>query len=786
MQQIREIEGSEAVRLITGTAFALFVVGLLGAYQPAVRAQACPPLPASPSASGIDHVVFIMMENRTFDHFLGWLPNSDGRQNGLTYRDGGVPHNTYSALTKPWNYTAPNYDFGDPDHGYWGMRTDWNNGLNDRWIDTHNCSLVGVNCEYLAISYYPEDPNLGFLMNNARTYTTLDRSFSSIMTQTWPNRLFAHAAQTDRLDNSATPAIPQWTTIWDLLANASVTRRYYVGANPPMFGNGLNYLETFWPNRYTSIYGTWLDFQNDLGSPNFPSVAFLEAADSSDQHPPHDIRWGDAWLNRAVSAIMNSRHWPSTVIVITFDEGGGFFDHVQPPRAVRPISSGYADTEIDSLNRVLLGFRIPSIIVSPFAVGSTASPRVNHLTFDHTSLLKLIEWRWSLPTLTARDASSEIQNLACALNFWNVYDQDVGTVGARGSSSLSGSTYTVQGAGTNIWDTADSFHFMPQPIVGDTQIIARVTNMGNTSPFAKAGVMIRETLNANSAHVVLDLRPTNDIEFMTRPSTGAATTFINGATQARPAWLKLVRSGTLVTAYVAADNGLQQPANWLRVGSTTLAIGSNAYIGVVVCSQADPVINISTFDNVAVTNPWIDTDVGAVGLTGTTSYAGGAFTMKGAGADIWGTADSFRFEWQMLTGNADIITQVTGIQNTDPFAKAGVMIRKSLDPGSAHVTLDLRPTPTNDLEFMTRPDIDAQTTWISSASQVTPWLRLVRTGSNVSAYYSPNGVSWTPMPGSPVTLNIGSNDPYYVGLVVASHNTTALNTSTFANVRVSQ
>ena len=110
---------------------------------------------------------------------------------------------------------------------------------------------------------------------------------------------------------------------------------------------------------------------------------------------------------------MNSPCWSKSVLIITFDEWGGFFDHVAPPRVVAPNTT---DTDLID-GRVLLGFRVPTLIVSPFSVGSPLSPRVNSTLFDHTSALKLIEWRWNLSPLTMRDASSEIGNLAHALNF---------------------------------------------------------------------------------------------------------------------------------------------------------------------------------------------------------------------------------------------------------------------------------------------------------------------------------------------------------------------------------
>jgi phospholipase C len=132
-----------------------------------------------------------------------------------------------------------------------------------------------------------------------------------------------------------------------------------------------------------------------------------------DDHPFADIRNGDAFLSQTYHALVNSPCWSKSVLIITFDEWGGFFDHVPPPRVAAPNTT---DTDLID-GRVLLGLRVPTVIASPFSTGSPLSPRVDSTVFDHTSVLKLIEWRWNLRPLTARDASAEIGNLASALDF---------------------------------------------------------------------------------------------------------------------------------------------------------------------------------------------------------------------------------------------------------------------------------------------------------------------------------------------------------------------------------
>jgi len=173
-----------------------------------------------------------------------------------------------------------------------------------------------------------------------------------------------------------------------------------------------------WGSKYADITHSYEDYLNDAAAGQLPSVSFVDApysaqAGALDDHPFADIRNGDAFLSQTYHALVNSPCWPSSVLIVTFDEWGGFFDYVPPPRVVAPNTT---DTDLID-GRALLGFRVPTVVVSPFSVGSSLSPRVNSTVFDHTSVLKLIEWRWNLRPLTARDAAAEIGNLASALDF---------------------------------------------------------------------------------------------------------------------------------------------------------------------------------------------------------------------------------------------------------------------------------------------------------------------------------------------------------------------------------
>ncbi len=355
----------------------------------AAAAAARPGLPR-PESSNIEHIVVVMMENRSFDHFLGWVPGADGKQAGLSYVDRtGALQQTYRL--------APDFQgcgHPDPDHSYEGGRVEYNNGACDGWLQ------AGQNDTY-AIGYYAQQ-DLSFYGHAAPQWTTLDRYFASIMAETFPNRIYQHAAQTDRIDN--TPVISTLPTIWDRLAAKGLTGRYYFSDVPVL---------ALWGAKYVPISRPFARFLFDCATNNLPHVSFVDprflgadSGTSGDDHPHADIRNGQAFVDLVYKAVTLTRGWSKTVLVINYDEWGGFFDHVPPPTGPIPAAdkiAGNADG--------LLGFRVPSLLIAPSAPRSA----VSSITFDHTSVLKMIEWRWGLEPLTLRDASAN--NLAEALDF---------------------------------------------------------------------------------------------------------------------------------------------------------------------------------------------------------------------------------------------------------------------------------------------------------------------------------------------------------------------------------
>jgi phospholipase C len=266
----------------------------------------------------------------------------------------------------------------------------------------------GKNDEY-SIGFYQECDR-PFYSALARHYTTLDRYFCSILGPTFPNRFFMHAAQTDRLSNTFDVAM--MPTIWDSLARASIAGLYY-WSNLPFVG--------LWGKKYLGIERRYEQFISDAKNGRLPALSFVdptftvEDVPGNDDHPHADIRRGDAFLSQTFHAVATGPQWPNTVFVVNYDEWGGFYEHVAPPRAEAPNN---VDPDLED-GRALLGFRVPTVVASPFSAGDPLDPSVNSAVFDHTSVLKLIEWRWKLPPLTARDESEDVGNLVAALDFDN-------------------------------------------------------------------------------------------------------------------------------------------------------------------------------------------------------------------------------------------------------------------------------------------------------------------------------------------------------------------------------
>jgi regulation of enolase protein 1 (concanavalin A-like superfamily) len=351
--------------------------------------------------------------------------------------------------------------------------------------------------------------------------------------------------------------------------------------------------------------------------------------------------------------------------------------------------------------------------------------------------------------------------------------QDIGAVGVGGNASLASGTYSVRGAGADIWGTADALRYAYTTLSGDGQVTARVATEQNVNVWTKAGVMIRDSVAAGSRQALMLVSPGRGNAFQRRIATSGVSTHTAGAPVTPPYWVRLSRVGNTVTASQSANG-----TTWTVVGTDTIAFAQTVLVGLAVSSHSTTAAATATFDNVVIQSLWSNQDIGAVGLAGSTSITNGVFTLTGAGADIWGAADAFHFTYQRLTGDGKIIARVKTVSATNVWHKVAVMIRNDLTPGSAHGTMLV--SSANGLAFQRRVTSAGLSTSTTGPLLAAPrWVRIARFGNVITASYSNDQTTWN-LVGSD-TIVMGPT--IYIGLANSSHSTTALGIATVDGVK---
>ncbi|MGZ6884747.1 MAG: alkaline phosphatase family protein [Acidimicrobiia bacterium] len=340
--------------------------------------------------SGIDTVVVVMMENRSFDHFLGWLPDDTAyvdegrRRHGATFRVDGRQRLAYPDPDGREFRTRPLVTNGlEPDpwrgcthpvpgHGWNSGRAQLRRGFLGK--DTGN--------DEYAISYYRGE-DVPFTRLLAQRFTVFDHWHASLMAGTFPNRQYLHAATSSGRREDPVPlreGIFTSTTIWDRLAAAHVPARYYYVDLPIL---------TLWGPRLYDRISVIDDFFDDAEAGTLPNVVMIDPGFGgprrSDDHTYADIRIGQRFLREVFRAFTQSKQWERGAFVLLYDEWGGFFDHVPPP--VVPDDRNAA-ISFDDFGQT--GFRVPAIVASP----RSGRGAVDHTRHDHTSLLRFLEWRF--------------------------------------------------------------------------------------------------------------------------------------------------------------------------------------------------------------------------------------------------------------------------------------------------------------------------------------------------------------------------------------------------------
>jgi phospholipase C len=358
-----------------------------------------PSLP-DPASSGIDFIVLVTMENRSFDHFLSWVPSAEGMPANQQFKDafGAVQTPFLLSANPSYGYQACAYQ--DPNHSYQGGRTQLAGGAMNGWLLTPDTSEDQG--DLLPIGYYAA-ADLEFFNGVSSNYTIGDFYFSGILSSTFPNRIYLHSGATDRLDDSTdTSSLP---TIWDNFSAANVGCNYYYHDVP---------FTALYGTRYLGISHLFSDFLSNAAAGTLPPFCMVDPAFagesegiSADDHPHADIRNGEAFLSQVYNALQAGPNWSRTLMIVVYDEWGGFLEHVVPP--IRPISNN----ELALGNDGRLGFRVPLALLGP----RVRAGSVTRYPFDPSSIHALLEWRFGLAPLGVRGSDSATVNLAYALDF---------------------------------------------------------------------------------------------------------------------------------------------------------------------------------------------------------------------------------------------------------------------------------------------------------------------------------------------------------------------------------
>ena len=338
----------------------------------------------------IEHIVVLMMENHSFDNILGLI----GRGDGFTLGPNGQP-------------TAKNPDGqGNYIHAFHMPTECQTDGVGNDWKVTHEaydggtCQGFVTSTSAEAMGYFTKD-DLPFSCGMASTFPIADRYFCSAMAQTDPNRRYLIAGTSlGLIDDTFPPALPPNGVIFEQFNRHGITWKDYYSTLPTL---GV-FLPLISDQTLVKDLAHIDQFYVDAAAGNLPSFSLVEPNyDEQSEENPQDIQFGDQFVGKVVNAVMSSPNWPKTMLIWTYDEHGGYYDHVPPPAAIPPDDVPPALVAGDppgGFDRY--GFRVPCAVVSPYA----KEDYVSHTIYDHTSILKTVEEKWNLPALTRRDANA--------------------------------------------------------------------------------------------------------------------------------------------------------------------------------------------------------------------------------------------------------------------------------------------------------------------------------------------------------------------------------------------
>jgi len=317
----------------------------------------------------IEHVIICCQENHSFDSYYGsysGLPAGYGIPAGYTQPDG------QGGTVAPFHFTDLTTDGIDPTHDWAAIHAEWDNGNMDGFYTTDGKTALG----------YYESTDLPYYYSLLPQFTLCANYFCGILSDTYPNRLVLYSGTSGgNTSNNIANGSLTYPCVLDLLSASNITFKNYNFHCPDNYSILALFQNWATGGPNNELNQTRAQFMSDCANNTLPQVSFISEEPPYDEHPPADIQTGMTMIESIVTAVQQSAAWESTAILITYDEAGGFFDHVAPP-------------QLDAYGP---GIRVPMLIVSPYA-----KPGYVDTTFsDHSSVLKFIETVFGLPTLAS-------------------------------------------------------------------------------------------------------------------------------------------------------------------------------------------------------------------------------------------------------------------------------------------------------------------------------------------------------------------------------------------------
>lgn len=334
----------------------------------------------------IQHLIVLMMENRSFDHYLGSL-TLEGRKdvNGLPNPPPELPDREGNLITS-WEMDDTSPGYPDPPHGWDPAHADYDDGANDGFVRQYQLAYPSADPR-IPMGYYTRK-TLPVYYALADEFTICDAWHSSVLSSTWPNRKYLNSGRRD--DDKDTQKIPLYpgfrtTPFLDVFEDwldpevqgKKLTWKCYF-TDVPFLAFWYRFAAHHAVHSFTEV----ADFVTDCREDRLPTISIIDPSFyHADDHPSHDPRLGQKFVGLIVDALTHSTSWKSSALLILYDENGGFYDHVAPPL---PFEDPPEDRP--------LGFRVPAIVVSPYSKRKYCS----HVVYDHTSLIKSVSERWGV------------------------------------------------------------------------------------------------------------------------------------------------------------------------------------------------------------------------------------------------------------------------------------------------------------------------------------------------------------------------------------------------------